>query len=143
MRITGKCHCANISFELSWTPEPSVIPARACGCTFCVKHGGIWTSCPTGSLRIAVEDPSQVSKYEFGTKTAQFHVCSKCGVVPVVTSMIDGRMYAVVSVLAFEGVDPSLIQRAPANFDGEEEGARLGRRKKSWIANVEYREGGT
>jgi hypothetical protein len=138
MLISGKCHCGNISFALDWWPEPSKIPARACTCSFCVKHGGVWTSCPDGSLKVRVEDLSRVSKYSFGTKTADFHVCSACGITPVVTSFIDGRLYAVVSVNAFEGVDPSLLQNAShATFDDESEDARLARRKRNWIANVE------
>lgn len=143
MLITGSCHCANVSFALAWEPEPSEIPARACTCSFCTKHGGVWTSCPTGSLKVTVEDPLLVSKYAFGTKTAQFHVCSRCGVVPVATSQIDGRVYAVVSVNAFEGVSPSLLRRASATFEGESEEARLRRRKQNWIPNVEYVEGGS
>jgi hypothetical protein len=141
MLISGRCHCGNISFVLDWQPEPSEIPARACTCTFCVKHGGLWTSCPTGSLRVKVKEPSRVSPYAFGTRTAQFHVCSSCGVAPVVTSRIDGQLYAVVSVNAFEGVDPSLLRRASATFDGENEEDRLARRKRNWIANVDYDEG--
>ena len=99
MLISGRCHCGNISFALNWLPEPSEIPARACA-----KHGGVWTSCPTGSLRVSVKDRVCLSKYAFGTKTAEFHVCTACGVVPVVTSRIDGRLYAVVSINAFENV---------------------------------------
>src|SRR6476661_5472037 len=86
MLISGSCHCRNISFALDWTPEPSEIPARACTCSFCTKHGGVWTSCPSGSLRIAISDPSLASTYRFGTETADFHVCIRCGGVPVVTS---------------------------------------------------------
>ena len=138
MLISGRCHCGNISFALDWRPEPREIPARACTCTFCTKHGGVWTSCPTGALKVAVEEPSLVSRYAFGTRTAEFHICSACGVVPVVTSRIDGRLYAVVNVNAFEGLDPSLLRRAPASFDAESEAARLARRKRNWIADVEY-----
>jgi hypothetical protein len=137
MMITGRCHCGNIAFRLDWRPEPSEIPARACGCAFCVKHGGVWTSCPTGALKVTVGDPARVSRYAFATKTAEFHVCAICGVVPVVTSRIDGRLFAVVNVNAFEGVDPALLRRAPASFDGETEAARLARRKRNWIAEVE------
>jgi len=142
MVISGSCHCRNISFTLNWEPEPSEIPARACTCSFCAKHGGVWTSCPGGSLKVDVKEPSLVSRYSFGTKTAHFHTCSTCGVVPVVTSRIDGRLYAVVSVNAFEGVAPSLLRRASATFDGETEGTRLERRKRNWIANVEYAQSG-
>lgn len=136
MLIHGKCHCGNISFALSWEPDPGEIPARACTCSFCVKHGGVWTSNPGGALAVSVKDPAAVSKYAFGTRTADFHICTRCGVVPVVTSMIDGHLYAVVSVNAFEGVDPSLLRRASASFDGEGEDTRLARRKRNWIANV-------
>jgi len=137
MLIAGRCHCGNISFTLTWLPDPAEIPARACSCSFCVKHGGLWTSCPTGSLRVVVERPTRVSTYVFGTRTADFHVCSDCGVVPVVTSRIDGRLYAVVNVNTFEGVDPASLRRTPAAFDGEDEGARLARRKRAWIGDVD------
>jgi hypothetical protein len=138
MHIHGRCHCGNIAFELTWEPDPAQIPARACTCSFCVKHGGVWTSNPNAALSVSVKEPSLVSKYAFGTHTAEFHVCSRGGVVPVVTSRIDGHVYAVVSVNAFEAVDASLLRRGSANFDGEGEESRLGRRKKNWIADVKF-----
>jgi hypothetical protein len=138
MLIKGSCHCRNISFSLTWEPDPTEIPARACSCSFCTRHGGVWTSNPGGSLRVVVEDASLVSKYSFGTRTAEFHICARCGVVPVVTSRIDDQVYAVVSVNAFEGVDPSLLRRASTSFDAETEASRLERRKRNWIADVEY-----
>ncbi len=138
MLICGRCHCGNISFRLDWQPEPVEIPARACTCSFCAKHGGVWTSCPAGTLAVSVEEPDRVSVYAFGTRTADFHVCSRCGVVPVVTSRIDGRLYAVVSVNAFENIAPSLLRRASASFDAEPEGDRLARRQRNWISQVRF-----
>ena len=138
MRIDGTCHCGNIIFALDWEPDPSEIPARACGCSFCVKHGGVWTSAPHGALKITVQEPALVSRYAFGTRTAEFHVCSRCGVVPVVTSEIEGRLYAVVNVNTFDGVDAALLKRSPANFDGEGTDSRLARRARNWISNVQF-----
>jgi hypothetical protein len=63
--------------------------------------------------------------------------------VPVVTSRIAGHLYAVVSVNAFEDVDQSRIRRASTNLEGEGEGPRLARRKRNWIADVEFVESGT
>ncbi len=140
MLIPGSCHCGNLSFRLAWEPSPTEIPARACTCSFCTRHGGVWTSSPSATLTVAVRDAALVSNYTFGTRTAEFHVCARCGIVPVVTSRLGGRRYAVVSVNAFEGVAPSLIRRTPASFDGEGQGERLERRKRSWIANVEFPE---
>jgi hypothetical protein len=143
MLIAGRCHCGNISFRLNWEPDPGEIPARACSCSFCVKHGGLWTSNPAAALRIVVQDPARVSRYAFGTGNATFHTCARCGVVPVVTSRIGGRLYAVVSVNAFAGVDPALIRREPRDFGGETPEVRLARWARNWIADVEYVEGGT
>lgn len=136
MRIDGSCHCGNITFELDWEPDPVEIPARACDCTFCVKHGGVWTSNPEAALRVTLVDREQVSLYAFGTKTAMFHVCSKCGVAPLVTSVIDGDMYAVVNVNTFDDAARKRLRPAPISFEGEDEAARLARRKRAWIANV-------
>jgi len=142
MLIHGKCHCGNIAFDLDWDPDPAEIPARECTCSFCRKHGGVWTSTPHGRLEVRIEDPAHVSRYAFGTRTADFHLCTRCGVVPVVTSRIDGATYAVVSVNAFEGVDPSRLARAAASFDGEGADTRLERRKRNWIAHVRFVERG-
>ncbi len=142
MQITGRCHCGNTTFLFTWEPETKEIPARACTCSFCTKHGGVWTACATGSLSVIVSNPSLVSRYTFGTKTAEFHICSRCGIVPVVTSRVEGQTYAVVNVNAFEGVDPALLRPVSASFDNESEDVRLARRKKHWIANVEYLDGG-
>ena len=90
------------------------------------------------SLRVNVADASHVSQYAFGTKTARFHICSRCGAVPVVTSDIEGKTYAVVSVNAFDNVDTSRLDRASATFDGETEGDRLARRTRNWIADVSF-----
>ncbi len=138
MLIRGKCHCGNLSFSLTWEPDPAEIVGRACGCSFCTKHGGVWTSNPRGALEVLVRDPSRVSRYEFGTRTAQFHICARCGVVPVVTSRLDDRLHAVVSVNAFDGVDPSIVRRAPADFEGEGLESRLARRRRNWIADVRF-----
>ena len=141
MIITGKCHCGNIAFELDWDGAPPRIPARACGCSFCVKHGGVWTSNPRARLTVEIRDPSLVSRYEFGTRTATFHVCAQCGIVPLVTSEIANRLYAVVSVNALESVDPAWLDRAAANFEGEDVESRLARRQRNWIADVRFAKG--
>jgi hypothetical protein len=141
MLIKGKCHCGNIAFDLEWEEGALDIPARACGCSFCVKHGGVWTSSPNSRLTVAIRDASLVSEYEFGTRTATFHVCSRCGAVPMVTSEIGNRLYAVVNVNVLENVDRSRLRHASANFEGEDIEVRLARRTRNWIADVRISEG--
>jgi hypothetical protein len=141
MLIHGKCHCGNITFALEWPGVPREVPARACGCTFCVKHGGVWTSNRDAKLSIAYSEKNAVSRYVFGTETATFHICMRCGAVPVVTSEIAGQLYAVVNVNTFEDLDSTILRRQPANFEGEEQESRLARRQRNWIADVHMREG--
>ncbi len=142
MLIQGSCHCGNLSFGLNWQPDPTSIQARACGCSFCVKHGGVWTSNPSSALTVTVREPRLVSRYAFGTSTAAFHICGRCGVVPVVTSELDNHLYAVVSVNAFNNVPQSLLQRSATDFQGESVESRLARRKRSWIATITFVESG-
>jgi hypothetical protein len=140
MLITGKCHCGNISWSLDWPAEAPDISARACGCTFCIKHGGVWTSKRGATLNVSVRDSATSSKYVFGTKTATFHVCSRCGAVPFVSSEIANRLYAVVNVNTFEGVDQSSVRIARSNFEGEDVESRLSRRALNWIDSVHIEE---
>ncbi len=134
----GRCHCGNLCFDLDWELESTGIPARACACSFCARHGGLWTSQPQGILKIHISDPSLVSRYAFGTATADFLVCARCGVVSVATSCIEGRLYAVVNVQALDDIDPSLFRHESVHLDNEEKCVRIARRKQNWIANVAY-----
>ena len=136
MHITGQCHCGNVAYTLDWEGEPAQIPSRTCGCTFCAKHGATWTSRPEAKLAVTIADPANITKYEFGTKTATFHVCARCGVPVFVTCTMNDRAYAVVNVNTFDNVDASRIIRVPASFDGEDVGSRLARRERNWIADV-------
>ena len=141
MDITGSCHCGNVKFSLRWPGDPGEIAARSCGCTFCVKHGGVWTSNPGAVLRARVADPKALARYAFGTETASFLVCARCGVAPLVTSEIEGRLYAVVNVNAFDDFDRARLRVAPASFDAEDLESRLARRRRNWIADVSLSEG--
>jgi hypothetical protein len=134
--IKGKCHCGNIALELEWQGDPPEIPARICACSFCVKHGGVWTSSPSAALTVTIGDPALVSRYAFGTRTATFHVCSRCGAAPLVTSEIAKHVYAVVNVNALESIDQAWLRRAAANWEGEDIDVRLARRTRNWIADV-------
>ena len=136
MRIPGKCHCGNISYEFDIPGEAKDLGVRACSCSFCVKHGGAWTSHREGKLAALLRDATKVSNYRFGTRTAEFYVCSSCGAVPFVTSDIDSHLYAVVNVNTFDGIDPSSLARAAADFEGETSEARLARRSERWIPHV-------
>ena len=141
--ISGSCHCGNIRYEYLWPDAGSQIPVRACSCTFCLKHGGVYTSHPDGQLSAHIEEPNHVNPYSFGTRTAEFHICNICGAVPFVTSTIEEKRYAVVNVNTFEPVDRLELDSSVTDFDGEDVESRLDRRKRMWIPQVEIDYGPT
>jgi hypothetical protein len=73
MQIRGKCHCGNITDDFEIPGDAKDLPVRACTCTFCVKHGGAWTSHRDGTLAATVQDESLLSRYSFGTSAADFY----------------------------------------------------------------------
>ena len=132
----GGCHCGNITYDLYWPGDRLDVAVRACSCDFCTMHGGTYTSHTQADLVATIKDASEVSKYQFGTRTADFYVCSRCGAVPFVTSEIDDHLYAVVNVNTLRGVDVSELEHTVSDFDGESTGGRLERRSRTWIPNV-------
>lgn len=136
MLIHGSCHCGNVRYELQWPTDAKTVAARACSCTFCRKHGARWTADASATLSVHIDVRSQVTAYAFGTNTADFHVCVRCGVVACCTSLIEGRLYAVVNVNTFDDLDASLLVAADVNFDGEDASARVARRASNWIGDV-------
>jgi uncharacterized protein YndB with AHSA1/START domain len=59
-----------------------------------------------------------------------------------VTSLIGGRLYAVVNVNTFTNLDRSRLRKTVTSFDGETLESRLDRRSRTWIENVTVTGGG-
>jgi hypothetical protein len=131
-RMHGSCHCGNIRITFDWPEKGPVIPVRACGCSLCTKHRAVWTSHPNGRFYLRIADGSKVARYEFGTRTAQFHICLTCGVMPIATCVIERIQYAVVNVNTFDDVDLSQLAETATNFEGETTDNRLARRRRNW-----------
>ena len=131
-RIEAGCHCGIIRVRFNWPGTGPAIPVRACGCALCTKHGAAWTSHPQGRFHLHIADDAAVTRYRFGTKTADFHICRVCGVVPIATCTIEGARYAVVNVRTFENVDRVELVETAADFEGETTENRLARRKRNW-----------
>jgi hypothetical protein len=124
-------------FDLAWPTSNREIATRACGCTFCRKHGGVWTSHREAKLEARVGNAALVSRYRFGTQTADFFVCMQCGVVPFVVSEIENTDFAVVNTNTFDASDAFSFSGSSTSFDGEGTDDRLSRRKRNWIPHVE------
>ena len=80
MEHQGGCHCGNLRLSLRLSQAPEDTRLRACGCSFCRAHNTRTTSDPHESVEIWAEDWSLVEPYRFGSGTAEFLICRRCGV---------------------------------------------------------------
>src|SRR3984893_15998830 len=131
-RLHGSCHCGNIRVTLEWPGSGAAIPSRACGCGLCTKHRAAWTSHPEGRFHLQLADESRVTRYRFGTKTADFHACTTCGAVSYAIRTLGGTRCAGSHVNTFESLDKLRLVEMPTSFEGETTEDQLARRRRNW-----------
>ena len=137
-QLRGSCYCGNIRFVFATDKTDSELPRMECQCDFCLQHGRISTSDPDGEMRVTIKAPEKINKYRFGHRTADFYICGDCGGIPVVTSEVDGATIGLVDVRMIEGFAWSRADTSSHDFEGEEIGDRLARRKSYWTRTVTF-----
>jgi hypothetical protein len=136
LTIRGGCHCKRVRVEFTTHREPGATNPRACDCSFCKKHGAAYISDPAGQLRILVGDPSALRSYRQGSETAEFRLCSECGVLVAVTFEHAGRLYGAVNVACLDG-DPGLGTSIPASPQSLSPGQKVARWLQVWVPDVQ------
>jgi hypothetical protein len=124
----GGCHCGALRYALETELPVAQLPLRACQCSFCRHHGARSTSDPQGWLEFEVRDPGQVTRYQFGLKTADFLICARCGVYVGATI----RYHAVINANTLDDVAQLTQPETPMDYDGEDAPARAARREARW-----------
>lgn len=128
----GGCHCGNLRLVLRLSQMPAATRLRACGCSFCRAHNTRTTSDPGGSVDISAADWSQVQHYRFGTGTAEFLICKRCGVyIGAIDETLAGTR-AVINTNCLDDRAEFTQQPNPVDHDGEAIGDRLSRRAANW-----------
>jgi hypothetical protein len=129
-KLSGHCHCNQITLEFATATPPEELRLRACQCSFCLRHGGRTASDPAGALRVVLKNCEAVSYYQFGPQTAEFLVCSRCGVYVAAVLREGDHIYGVVNVNTF---DTPLRQAAePVDYESETKEQRIERRGTKW-----------
>ena len=72
----GGCHCGAVRFEAAL---PERIEAQTCNCSMCAKVGFIHVIVPQSRFR-QTSGADRLTRYSFGTHTAQHLFCAVCGV---------------------------------------------------------------
>src|SRR5262249_20324844 len=91
----ARCHCGALTARYQTDLAPTRWSVRADQCSFCRAHGAAMTSDPAGALEFAATDPTRLSRYRFGTQTADFLLCGHCGIFIGGTMTHQGRRFGV------------------------------------------------
>lgn len=130
--FTGSCHCGAIGLVFLTALPVAQWSVRACQCRFCRAHGAVTTSDPTGRLMFRVDQRESLQQYRFGLKTADFLVCSGCGVYVGAQIETPRGAFGIINTLTLMPRPTELPAAAPADYDSEGSSERLRRREQRW-----------
>ncbi|MCC6709942.1 MAG: hypothetical protein IT492_20490 [Gammaproteobacteria bacterium] len=129
--ISGGCHCGNLHYSLHW-PLAEAPTLRACGCDYCTRHGALWTSHPEAEVRLCIDNEAAVLPYRFGTASADFLVCRRCGILTLTRCEFEDALRTVVNANTFDNLALTQCARINTDFEAEDLEQRLARRRRNW-----------
>jgi hypothetical protein len=128
--VDGRCHCGALSFTYQAPKAPEVWSVRACQCRFCRAHDARTTSDPVARVTFRL-DPGSTSRYQFESRSAEFLLCSCCGVYIAAIMTTPHGIFATLNVNAMEqGI--STPPATPVSYDSETVEDRQARRHRRW-----------
>ena len=128
MEHRGGCHCGNIHARLRLSKPPPDSPLRACQCSFCRAHQTRTVADAAGLFELWADDWSLVERYRFGSRTADYIVCRRCGVYVAAVCDTTAGTRAVVNVHCLDSRADFTMPPDVPNYDCETMAARLSRR---------------
>jgi hypothetical protein len=128
--ILGKCQCGRVAVTFT-TANAALLQTRACQCSFCRRHGAHTVSDPAGQVVFQAER-GVIHRHQFGMRSADFLICSDCGVYVGVVARIDGADYAAVNAVGVDFAEIAARQPVKVNLDQETRPERDARRKRLW-----------
>lgn len=135
-QIEGGCHCGNIRYRFYTVCSPQQLAYRVCGCSFCRKHGVVYTSDPQG--RLELDYSGATNTYQFASKDVEFVSCASCGIMTHVLCRSDAKLFAALNTNTFDTI-PSNRHITTKNFAQESREAAMQRRYQHWVGDVRIR----
>lgn len=139
MQHTGGCHCGNLRVQVRLTRAPADNRIRSCACSFCRAHGTRTVSDPQGLFEVWAADWAQVEQYRFGTRTADYLLCRRCGIYVGAVCDTAAGPRAVTNTNVLDDRDAFTQEPARPDHEGETTEARLARRAANWTPTVLHR----
>jgi hypothetical protein len=128
----GACHCGALTFRYETALPTASWPVRACQCSFCRLHAALTSSDPAGTLSFYAIDLSDLQRYRFGSRTADFLICRRCGAYlgAIIRSSASG--YGLANLRTLRPMPGELSTPVPMNYDAESPAQRVVRRESRW-----------
>jgi hypothetical protein len=136
MQLDGGCHCGNLQVLVRLSRPPAENPVRSCACSFCRSHATITVSDPAGQADIRASDWSLVQRYRFGSRTADYLLCRRCGVYIGAVGETARGVRCVINTRCL--TDRAAFTKAPIepDHDAETTELRLVRRAANWMPAI-------
>jgi hypothetical protein len=111
VRVSGGCHCRAVRFEAEVAESVEILD---CNCSICAMTGFRHLIVPHADFTLVAGD-SALTRYRFGTGTAEHLFCSVCGVKSFYQPRSHPEAWSV-NLNALD--DASALQVAVRRFDG-------------------------
>ena len=136
MEHHGGCHCGNLEVHVRLISSPAETSTRSCTCTFCRSHGTRTVSDPVGQVDISAREPALLERYRFGSRTADYLICRRCGVYIGAVCETTAGTRAVINTLCLEDRSAFTQPAMAPDYDSETTDARLTRRAANWMPAI-------
>jgi len=136
MEHQGGCHCGNLQVHVRLTKPPAENRLRSCACTFCRSHATRTVSDPDGQLDVRALDWSLVETYRFGSRTADYLLCRRCGVYIGAICETSVGPRAVLNTLCLRDRAAFTQEALRPDYEEETTAARLARRAANWMPAI-------
>ena len=129
--LRGACHCGHVEAKFETSIPVEEIAVRACGCSFCRRHGAKTVADPRGRVTFFAP-PDGIERYRFGLRTADYLICRTCGVYAGAVIGAGEKLRGTLNVAgtAIEGLCDRPAQ--PVEYDLEDADQRRARRLAHW-----------
>ena len=87
---------------------------------------------PSGSLKFIEHKLGVMRRYKFGLQTADFIICSKCGVYVGAQMQLSERTYGIVNVRVLKNYGEFTKSPQPTFYNNETSEERIERRRTRW-----------
>lgn len=99
-----------------------------------MAHNALSTSDPGAELHFHADAPENLRRFRFGLRTADFLLCSNCGVYIGAVIETDSGRFGIINTHALKAVPADIAAVAPIDYDGEDTAGRVGRREQRWTS---------